>query len=334
MTRTGTRLIAATALTLALGGFAIAAQHETAESDCPEDMNTSEGCQLDGAEESERQPVPGAATAPVPEGVGDDGTTTMDTPAADPEADAAGDGGTADSTDATNSTDAQESERQPVPGAATAPVPEGTGDQGTTTMEAPAADPESEPDAAGATGGGASDAGTSQEGSDTGMSQDGSDTGMSQDSSDAAPQVQPDDPNIAVAYEEGGRYWTADDVPTFNVAADGTVDWLTFSGYRRYNSECIVCHGPDGEGSTYAPAIKNSAVQMGYYDFVGVVVNGRKNGNSVMPHFGDNLNVMCYLDDIYVYLKARGVDAIPRGRPGSKEAKSDMIQEEENVCMG
>lgn len=140
--------------------------------------------------------------------------------------------------------------------------------------------------------------------------------------------------NIAVAYEEDGRYFTADDIPTYNVAEDGTVDWLTFSGFRRYHSECHVCHGPDGEGSSYAPALKKSAVEMDYYDFYSVVVNGRENGNSVMPHFGDNRNVMCYLDDIYVYLKARGMDAVPRGRPAKKEAKADAIQEDENDCMG
>lgn len=137
-----------------------------------------------------------------------------------------------------------------------------------------------------------------------------------------------------VAYEEGGRYYNEEDTPTYNVAEDGTVDWMTFSGFRRYHAECHVCHGPDGEGSTYAPKLKNSAVNMGYYDFYDVVVNGRKNGNSVMPGFGDNPNVMCYLDDMYVYLKARGMEAVPRGRPGSKEAKSDEIQEDENACMG
>lgn len=139
---------------------------------------------------------------------------------------------------------------------------------------------------------------------------------------------------VAVAYEDGGRYYNAEDILTYNVAEDGTIDWLTFSGFRRYHAECHVCHGPDGEGSTYAPKIKNSAVNMGYYDFVDVVVNGRTVGNSVMPHFGDNPNVMCYLDDIYVYLKARGMEAIPRGRPAKKEGKSDLIKEAEDACMG
>ena len=147
-----------------------------------------------------------------------------------------------------------------------------------------------------------------------------------------------DDPNIKVAYEEDGKYFTEDDIPTYNVAADGTVDWYTFSGFRRYHSECHVCHGPDGEGSTYAPALKKSALDMDYYDFVDVIVNGRKHigadANSVMPAFGDNQNVMCYVDDIYVYLKARGTDAVARGRPPKKEKKSDMYRENENACMG
>ena len=141
-------------------------------------------------------------------------------------------------------------------------------------------------------------------------------------------------PEVPVAYDEDGRYYTDDDIPTYNVAEDGAVDWLTFSGFRRYHAECHVCHGPDGEGSTYAPKLKNSALNMGYYDFYDVVVNGRKVGNSVMPHFGDNPNVMCYLDDIYVYLKARGMEDVPRGRPPKKEAKSDMIREAEDACMG
>ncbi|MEO1602596.1 MAG: c-type cytochrome, methanol metabolism-related [Pseudomonadota bacterium] len=144
--------------------------------------------------------------------------------------------------------------------------------------------------------------------------------------------------NIAVAYSEDGKYYTADDIPTFNIQEDGTVDWYTFSGFRRYHAECHVCHGPDGEGSTYAPALKASAVDMDYYEFVDVIVNGRKNvdasAQSVMPAFGDNANVMCYLDDIYVYLKARGADALARGRPPKKEGKSDAYREAEDACMG
>ena len=83
--------------------------------------------------------------------------------------------------------------------------------------------------------------------------------------------------------------------------------------------------------------MKASAIDMDYYDFFDVVVNGRKQvnaaANSVMPAFGENRNVMCYLDDIYVYLKARGTEEVPRGRPAKKEAKSDQIREAENACL-
>lgn len=144
--------------------------------------------------------------------------------------------------------------------------------------------------------------------------------------------------NITAVSEDGGKHFTEDDIPTYKVTEDGTVDWYTFSGFRRYHAECHVCHGPDGEGSTYAPALKKSAVDMDYYDFVDVVVNGRKkvgaSQNSVMPAFGDNPNVMCYLDDIYIYLKARGTDAVARGRPAKKAGKSEAFKEAEDACMG
>lgn len=157
-------------------------------------------------------------------------------------------------------------------------------------------------------------------------------TAVAQDAAPAAAD------NITAVREENGRYYTADDIPTFKVAEDGTIDWMTYSGFRRYHSECHVCHGPEGEGSSYAPALKKSAIAMDYYAFVDVVTNGRKkvnaSENSVMPAFGQNVNVMCYLDDIYTYLKARGADAVPRGRPGKKEAKSDAIKDAENDCLG
>jgi len=143
--------------------------------------------------------------------------------------------------------------------------------------------------------------------------------------------------NFTAVRSEDGRYYTADDVPTYNVAEDGTVDWPTYEGFRRYHSECHVCHGPDGEGSSYAPALKTSAVDMDYYDFLEIVAGGKmesKGGTEfVMPTFGTNRNVMCYLDDIYVYLKARGNDAIPRGRPRQKEPKSDVIRADQKECL-
>ncbi len=124
-------------------------------------------------------------------------------------------------------------------------------------------------------------------------------------------------------------------IPTFKVI-DGNVDWYTYSGYRRYHSECHVCHGPDGMGSTYAPALKDSVKTMSYSDFFGVVASGRKNGNSQEScrRFGDNANVACYMDDLYVYLRARAHDAVGRARPAKHEDKPDAYTKAENSCMG
>jgi len=142
----------------------------------------------------------------------------------------------------------------------------------------------------------------------------------------------------AAVKNEGGKYYDKEGNPTFEVQSDGTVDWFTYSGFRRYHSDCHVCHGPDGEGSSYAPALSHVLKTMNYPDFANVVVNGRKNVNtaqeSVMPSFGTNPNVMCYLDDIFVYLRARANDAVPRGRPQKHEDKREGAAQAENSCLG
>ena len=142
----------------------------------------------------------------------------------------------------------------------------------------------------------------------------------------------------AAVKSEDGKYLDKEGNPTFKVASDGTVDWYTYSGYRRYHSECHVCHGPDGMGSTYAPELNDTLKTMSYGDFFGVVASGRKNVSTsqenVMPAFGDNPNVACYMDDLYVYLRARAYDAVGRMRPAKHEDKPDAYAKAENSCMG
>ncbi len=137
--------------------------------------------------------------------------------------------------------------------------------------------------------------------------------------------------------QENGRYFDKAGNPTFKVQTDGTVDWATYSGFRRYHSECHVCHGPDAEGSTYAPALKDSLKQLGYAEVYGIVVGGKRDlgggQEKVMPAFGDNKNVMCYLDDIYTYLRARADGAIGRGRPPKHEDKEDVTIKAEEACL-
>ncbi len=137
---------------------------------------------------------------------------------------------------------------------------------------------------------------------------------------------------------ENGRYYDKAGNPTFKVQKDGTVDWATYSGFRRYHAECHVCHGPDAEGSTYAPALKDSLKRLNYAEFYGIVVGGKQTlgggQEKVMPAFGDNKNVMCYIDDIYTYLRARADGAVGRGRPPRREDKEAVSIKAEDACLG
>ncbi|MDB5559751.1 MAG: putative cytochrome c protein [Enterovirga sp.] len=140
------------------------------------------------------------------------------------------------------------------------------------------------------------------------------------------------------ARSEDGKYFDKDDVPTYNISEGGKVDWYTYSGYRRYHAECHVCHGPDVMGSRYAPALVDSAKNLTYQQFTEIVVQGRQNvtasAHNVMPSFGTNMNVMCYLDDIYVYLRARADGALGRVRPNEREQKPEAAVAAEKSCIG
>jgi mono/diheme cytochrome c family protein len=100
---------------------------------------------------------------------------------------------------------------------------------------------------------------------------------------------------------------------------DGRVDSGTYDGYRRYQSHCHVCHGPDGLGSSYAPPLIESLAQIGYDGYVEAVMYGIENVSqarqSVMPAFAEVEEVVNHVDDIYSYLKARADGVIGRGRP-------------------
>lgn len=144
---------------------------------------------------------------------------------------------------------------------------------------------------------------------------------------------------IAEATKGDDGKWRDDKgAPTYKVQPDGTVDWYTFSGFKRYHSSCHVCHGPDGLGSTYAPSLVDSLKHLSYEQFQQTVINGKKDVNAsqnlVMPAFGTDKNVFCYLDDIYIYLKGRSDDAVPRARPAKHEPAPQAAKDYEKECMG
>lgn len=160
------------------------------------------------------------------------------------------------------------------------------------------------------------------------------------------------DPVLDKKYQEGkkfedGKWMLPDGTPTYNVIRDEAntdivkqVDWNTYSGWRRYHGECHVCHGPNAEGSTFAPALHDSLKTMTYEKFLEIVSSGQVRDVAgtkyVMPALGDNPNVMCYIDDLYVYLRARSTDALPGGRLSADQRaeKPKEAIEAEKSCIG
>lgn len=88
--------------------------------------------------------------------------------------------------------------------------------------------------------------------------------------------------------------------------------WLT-RGYRAF-SQCQVCHGLTGDGSTIGPSLVQKLRQIDLDRFLEVVVNGYEGQIGVMPGWGTNPNVMNYIDQLYAYLKARSDGVLPPGR--------------------
>ncbi len=54
--------------------------------------------------------------------------------------------------------------------------------------------------------------------------------------------------------DEDGKYYDAQGNPTYKVESDKSVDWYTYSGFRRYHSDCHTCHGWDISADTEAAA--------------------------------------------------------------------------------
>jgi methanol metabolism-related c-type cytochrome len=133
----------------------------------------------------------------------------------------------------------------------------------------------------------------------------------------------------------GMRWAKENGEPSYRISEDGTIDWASYEGFKRYHSECHVCHGPNGLGSTFAPALAESLKTMTYDQFKEVVSSGRVVPGGVMPAFASNPNVMCYVDDLYTYLKGRADGALKSGQAHVKKRvpKTKETQEYEKSCM-
>ena len=88
--------------------------------------------------------------------------------------------------------------------------------------------------------------------------------------------------------------------------------WLT-RGYRAF-SQCQVCHGLDGSGSTIGPSLLDTLEEIDHAHFMEVVTKGMQGQIGVMPGWENNPNVMKYVDQLYAYLKARSDGVLPGGK--------------------
>ena len=145
----------------------------------------------------------------------------------------------------------------------------------------------------------------------------------------------PGDPTPVSSDE--GKYRDKAGFPTYKVDKDGKVDFYSYIGFVRYSANCMHCHGPDGLGSTYAPSLVDALKDLNYTEVLTTVAGGKKDVSAsqqlVMPSLGEDKNVMCFIDAIYVYLRGRSTDAIGRGRPVDHEPKPAGYSQEVDGCM-
>ncbi len=141
-----------------------------------------------------------------------------------------------------------------------------------------------------------------------------------------------------VEQQANGMWLNKDGNPTPYLGKDGKPSWFLFSGYRRYGANCLVCHGPDALGSSYAPALIDSLKVLTYAQFLQTVAAGKQDvsnsSNLVMPSFGDNKNVQCYINDIYTYIRARSLGLWGREQPTTHEDKPKIYADQETACLG
>ncbi|MBV8458902.1 MAG: c-type cytochrome, methanol metabolism-related [Acetobacteraceae bacterium] len=144
--------------------------------------------------------------------------------------------------------------------------------------------------------------------------------------------------SAAVKQQPDGMWTQASGTPTYKIGPDGTVDWYTYEGFVQYSANCLQCHGPDGLGTSYGPNLTERLKTLSYGQFLGTVAGGKKavstSQDLVMPAFGLNKNVMCYINPIYVYLRARADGAVGRGRPPKHVEVPDAFNKEIDSCFG
>ena len=86
---------------------------------------------------------------------------------------------------------------------------------------------------------------------------------------------------------------------------DGNISNNAIEGWKTYNGGgCGACHGKGGQGAVGPNLGESVTKKLSKDEFFNVVKNGRS-GTMMRPH-GNNKRVMDNLENLYVYLMARG----------------------------
>ncbi len=131
----------------------------------------------------------------------------------------------------------------------------------------------------------------------------------------AAPAAEPAAAEPAAAEPAAAAPAAGEKVYASHVQCSGTeckADSYLIKGMRAF-SQCQVCHGIDGNGSTIAPSLTVKLRELDHATFIDRVSNGYQGQIGVMPPWKDNPNIMKNIENLYAYLKARSDDVIPAG---------------------
>jgi hypothetical protein len=126
--------------------------------------------------------------------------------------------------------------------------------------------------------------------------------------------------------------------PTYDIQPDGTVDWFTYAGFRRYQEKCQVCHGGDGRKNfnVGGPLLRDQMPGYDFQEFDGLV--SRNSGpvapsadRFIMPLMFDDNDVMCHKEEIFIYLKAVSDGSLPWNEQPKLHAPEMKVREDQET---
>jgi mono/diheme cytochrome c family protein len=136
------------------------------------------------------------------------------------------------------------------------------------------------------------------------------------------------------ATQRDGKWVLPDGTITYRVKKDGGLDWYTYSGFKRFNDfgGCAGCHGLAALGSVHATELIGPLQRIDYAAFVEVVTHGHTEHRIDL---GSNKSVMCHIEDLYAYLRARSQGAVGADRPDIRfrDPKPEQAKTFEKRCL-